>query len=423
MPRLISSLSRIIKFITLSWLSLIGLWIFLPSPTIHEQRQHDEYIQQALTSGSILHTIYRFTPSFSAVPEPFRPYVSGPGGSLLIDWRLVSDPAHDDSVALLEMGRDLRVHINLTEAILKVQKRDEEEKALLDVNLEIDNPPLYISSEITVQVDAGDEDHIINMPWFPWSDAILFQNKMHGFTYDVQLRVVARRETGTVEIWKSDTLLACARKQEDSETLFNIDFDKISPSDRSDGLLASFSNIHPAAEAETAAPGGIISTIKVADMQMAELPSKTCRLRTLILIPLAPSMIVILYLLLDVFTPLLFPVLLPILGAYIIIVLICWAYYNFHSRYNATSRYDHEYGSAAAAENGGFADWCSRFWMTRHVYCFLFYCCCYCRCCLARSRRGRRDYYHYHRYWPGEKSEKHRGRVVIWGPAGPVYEE
>jgi hypothetical protein len=412
MPRLISSLSRILKLVTLSWLCLIGLWTFLPSPTIHD---HQQYIQQTLRSGHVLHTIHRWSPSFSAnsasQEEPFL----GPSGSFLtIDWRLVS--ATNSAAALLEMGHDFRVPINLTDAILNAQGG---ENAVYNPNTHYDAegiPSAYIGEQVTVQVDDGGEDHMINMPWFHWPDAALFYNQMHGSRYTVHVRAVARRGTNTVEIWKAATLTKCARKQKDVESVLDMDFGQISPEERSIGLLASFSNIHPEA-GETS--GSIISTIAVADMPTdTELPSTTYQIRSLILVPLAPSLTVVLFLL-EFLTPLLVPVLLPILGAYTLIVLICWTYHNYHSQRKATTRYDYE-TIPGSVEKTRFVDWCSRFWMTRHVYSLLFYCCCCCRCCLGGTRRGRRDY-HYHRYWPGEKGEKDRN-IVIWGPAGPVYD-
>lgn len=419
MPRLISSVSRILKFFFLSWLSLIGLWTFLPSPTIPvNSAGHDQRIQQTLTSGRTLKTIHRWSPFFFAdwvSPHRQSPDCSG----LIIDWRLVSD--HDDSVALLEMGRDLRARINLTDAILQVQQQRDD---AVDKN-----PPIYFSDQITVQVDGGDEDHVINMPWFYWADAAIFHNVMHGFTHDIHLRVVARRETETVEIWKAAVLAKWVRLAEDEDLA--ADFQKISPADRSNGVLASFSNIHhhqyqtgqdpPAIKSAYSAISDIIT-----DMQAAELPSKTYTIRSWILIPLAPSSTIAFFLMTELLFPYLFPVFLPALAAYAIIVLICWTYYSYtYYHHRKATRYGHGDAATMITKKMGFGDWCSRFWMTRPVCSSLLCCCRCCRCC-GGARRGRRNQSYYHHYWAGEKSLSSRAsskRVVIWGPAGPVYEE
>lgn len=452
MPRPIPTFFRLVKLIFLSWLCLIGLWTFLPSPRIFspdgngkDNYARNEYIQQTLTSGRVLRTMHTWTPSFtlSSVPavDPFYEpnevaHTQHPADDcrgLLFDWRLVSD-AHHKAAVLLEMGRDFRVRINLTDDLLRVQENSAPADGVNVVAEGGNDKSVYISQLINLQVDAGSRDHVINMPWFHFPDAALFHNQMHGFTYDVQIRVVARRETGTVEIWKAASLLDCARRQEHEQQQhryggirkndpFTLDFDKTTLDDRENGILASFSNIYHISgnnDGENQPPrkGKAMSDIKIT-ISADDLPSKTYKLRSLILVPLAPSLIIAFFLLSEVLTPLFFPVLLPGLLGFIMIVLICWAYYRYSSsRRNRTTAAVHwEHAQM------GFGDWCSRFWMTRPFYPLLFWWCCWSSNSRRKGQRDRYSYNTYHRHWAGENSERRKRKVVIWGPAGPVYEE
>lgn len=457
-PRLVNLL-RIFKFIFLSWLCLIGLWIFLPSFTIPEDNylpsgQYSRYIHRKLTAGSPLHTIFRWDPSFSADSVTFFPpgylfpgsprqpkHVSGPPDecpALLIDWRLVSSPAHDPAV-MLEMGRDFRVKLDLTDAVAKLNVSNDENDNDSGNGL----PNIYLSDQITVQVDVGSEDHIINLPWFHWADAALFHNHMHGMTHNVDLRLVALRhqeveatDTIIVEIWKAAPVIEWEQKKREQAHRKNqfmylpnegdgvggddsndiVDIFK-SASHRSKGVLASFSNIpSPSSPAQSHKTTIDLSQIHVSNLH-ADLPSKTYAIRSLILIPLAPTVNVVWL----VFYLLIFLVgseVLTLLSWYCITVLICWLWYCVrYRRQHKGSPGDQEKGymtgDMGEIKRMTFIEWFSSFWLTKHVYAVLAYCCCCCP-----RRRG------FHR-----SEEKKRGGgggkkgIVIWGPSGPIYEE
>ncbi|CRG91634.1 hypothetical protein PISL3812_08684 [Talaromyces islandicus] len=357
MPRF--TFLRLVKGFFLFWPALVGLWLFLPSPGPPRTADlRDQLIQSSLTSGQVLHTVHEWHASYAGedasghVPRP-----SDDCAGLLIDWHLLADAQHESAV-LLEVGE--HTTLNLTDAILKSA---EEENSVRSGDSKSHNAlsGIYVSDLLSVEVRAGDENHIINMPWFRWADMALFHNQMHEFTYTIDLRLVAH-QTGParVEIWKASSLAGA-----DASHLLNPQ-----PADRELGLLASFADIQPTYTA--------LTSIHVADVK-GDLPSKTYPIRSFILFYLAPFLTVCLFLAIYLAAPVL-TVLLPVVAVYVVIVALCWCV--------AVRRPDYR----------GFAEWRASFWMTRYVSC--------CCCSSPRRHRGRRR----------------QGPVVIWGPTGPVYE-
>lgn len=368
MPRF--TFLRLIKSFVLFWVALVGLWLFLPSPSPPLAADlRDHLIQTSLSSGKVLHTVHKWHASYAspdASGHVRRP--SDDCAGLLIDWRLIADDT--SSAVLLEVGEQ-QTTLNLTDAVLKSAEDNQESESTAESKGGGHNAlnGLYVSDTLSVEVRAGDEDHIINMPWFRWADMALFHNQMHGFTYSIELKLVAHHQTekgsaARVEIWKASALAGA-----DANHLLNP-----RPVDREIGLLASFSDIqllppttgHPAA----------LSSIHITDVK-GDLPSKTYPIRSFILFYLAPFLTVCLFLAIYLASPVL-TVLLPLVAVYVVIVALCWCV------------------AVRRADYPGFAEWRESFWMTRWL----------ASCCL--SRRHQRN--------------RRRRQVMIWGPSGPVYE-
>lgn len=448
MPRLISTLSRIFKLIFYSWLTLIGLWAFLPSIRISSDYS-SQYIRDILNSGQLLHTVYPWDKSFEAAsvtivpPNALYPgserqwaRVRGMPSSdcthVLADWQFVTENA----AFVLGVGRDLRTRLNLTDAALKVRNgmlRNEAAKLddLVILFSEDDgkDETVYISDTVTVQVDAGGRDHITNLPWFHTPDAAWFHNQMHGFDYYMDIRVVARHlsvdDTIIVEIWKSAPVTEWLRLRYETEQVENDpSFGPVTPpkddnknvkfvknifrseEHYSSGLLASFVDV---------AKRPHVSHSSVWDVRVmfrnAELTSRTYWIRSMLLVVLAPTLMVAFVLLenaVGFLSVLICTEILSLVAFYCVAVLVSWIIYNIRHRNSSHLNAD---GKEGESRKMRFLEWSSKFWLTRWLYFLIAYCCCCCCCGHRAKRRGYRS------------DEKRRKRVVIWGPSGPVYED
>ncbi|EED13415.1 hypothetical protein TSTA_059020 [Talaromyces stipitatus ATCC 10500] len=417
MPRLISSFTRILKFILFSWLTLIGLWIFLPSPPITSEINsgvYYQYIQRTLRARRILHTIYPWDESFDVssvtiLPAndlypgspPQRARVSGLSSDcthLIVDWQLSRD---GEDAVILGMGRDVRHRLYLTDAALKVLSADADKQNpdLILLREEDGKDELvYVSDQVRVQVDAGGADHIINLPWFWLPDAAMFHNQMHGFTYEIDLRVVARKllaeRKTVVEVWKSAPVTEWLRLRE-KERLQNMGYSAIDGPD-DDGVDGKYvKNIF---RSESHYSSGLLATVSNVDnrhhstsgvevrIRNAQLSSRTYWIRSIILVPLAPSLIVTFFLLIylmESLSVLICYETLALVVTYCVAVLICWMVYNLCRRNFTTTNADEKSKGGRKDKEMTFLQW--------------------------SSKRGRGDY---------------RGkRIVIWGPTGPVYED
>jgi hypothetical protein len=372
MPRF--TFFRLIKTFFLFWAVLVSLWLFLPSPSPPLAAElRDQLIQTELTSGEILHTVHKWHDSYASVDASGHvPRPSDDCAGLLVDWHLISDDAAQH--VLLKVGE--HTTLNLTDAVLKSAEGKEEGGSTRSTESQSHNAlsGLYVSDILSVEVRAGDKDHIINMPWFRWADMALFHHQMHGFSYTIELKLIARQIGGRVEVWKASALAGA-----DASYLLNP-----RPADRELGLLASFSDVQltpfssAAATATTTATA--LSNIHITDVK-GDLPSETYPIRSFILSYLAPFVIICLFLAIYLASPVL-TFLLPLVAVYIVIIALCWCV--------AVRRPDYP----------GFAEWRASFWMTRYV-----------PCSSARSRRQQR-----------KRRGGRQGPVVIWGPTGPVYE-
>lgn len=451
MPRLISTLSRTLKLLFYSYFSLIGLWAFLPSFRISSD-YINQYISDTLRAGQLVHTVYPWDKSFEAASVTIEPAnalypgsqrqwarVKGMPSSdcthVLADWQFIVE----NDALVLGVGHDLRTRLNLTDAAEKVRLNGMG-RNLSDDGIKADDlviffseddgndETVYISDTITVQVDAGGRDHIINLPWFTTPDAAWFHNQMHGFTYDMDIRLIARQLSANgnsivVEIWKSAPVTEWLRLRYEKEQLaLDPNFGPVTPSKDggnakfaenifrsvehySKGLMASFVDEEPRPHISYSSAWDIKMTFR-----NAELTSRTYWIRTALLVVLAPILMVTFFLLenlVDFLSVLICTEILSLAACYCSAVLVSWAIYNIRHRnsvrLNAADRKEGE------SRKMGFLEWSSKFWLTRWLYSWISCCCC---CCGYRAkRRG---------YWGDEKKGK---RIVIWGPSGPVYED
>lgn len=457
MPRLISTLAGILKLLLYSYLSLIGLWAFLPSVRISSDYTN-KYISDTLKAGQLLHAVYPWDKSFEVASVSIEPpdalypgskrqwaRVRGMPSSdvthVLADWKL----ATEDNALLLGVGRDLRTRLNLTDAALKVRLNGMMVRKLNDDTIKLDDDlviffseddgkdeTVYISDGIAVQVDAGGRDHIINLPWFTTPDAAWFHNQMHGFTYYMDIRLVARQLTANdnsivVEIWKSAPVTEWLRlRYEKGQLEKDPNFGPVTPSrdgkpvkfvenifrseeHYSKGLLASFVDESRRSH---------LSHSSVWDVKMtfrnAEVTSRTYWIRSALLVVLAPILMVTFFVfenLFDFLSVLICTEILSLLVCYCVAVLVSWIIYNIRHRNSARlNTADRKEGESRKM---GFLEWSSKFWLTRWLYSSIAYCYCCCCCCGYRVKRR------------GYRSDEKRGkkRIVIWGPSGPVYED
>lgn len=454
MPRLISTLSRILKLILYSYLSLIGLWAFLPSVRISSDYTNQQ-ISDTLRAGQLLHTVYPWDKSFEAASVTIEPAnalypgsqrqwarVSGMPSSdcthVLADWKVMDDYAGGAAAVraglVLGVGRDLRTRLNLTDAALKVRDGISRNEAVESDDLLIffdeddgKDETVYISDTITVQVDSGGRDHMINLPWFSTPDAAWFHNQMHGFTYYMDIRLVARQLTAdgnsiVVEIWKSAPVTEWLRLRYEKEQLaLNPDFGPVTPpkDDKnakfvknifrseehySKGLLASFVDEARRPHLSHSSVWGVTIAFR-----NAELTSRTYWIRSALLFVLAPILMITFFLfdnLVEFLSVLICTEILSLVACYCVAVLVSWIVYNIRHRNSA------RLNTADGKEDRkmGFLEWSSKFWLTRWLYSCVAYCCCCCGGFRAKRKGYRSD-------------EKRRKRIVIWGPSGPVYED
>lgn len=451
MPRLISTLSRGLKLVFYSWLSLIGIWAFLPSLRISSEYSN-QYIQDTLKSGQLLHTVYPWDKSFevaSVTIEPANALYPGSPRSwarvrgmpsdcthMLAGWQILTENA---GALVLGVGHDLRTRLNLTNAALKVRDGMLGNEAVevddMLISLSEDDgrdETVYISDTVTVQVDSGGRDHIINLPWFHTPDAAWFHNQMHGFKYDMDIRVVARRLEANdnaivVEIWKSAPITEWLRlRWEKKQLALDPNFGPMTgPKDGkktgnfeknifrseqyySSGLLASFFHLSEPPHPSHSPARDVRITFR-----NAELTSRTYWIRSMLLGLLAPTLMVAFSLemiAIDSLSVLMCTEILSLVVCYCVVVFVLWVVYKIRHR---NSSFMAEGKEGEGGGKMGFLEWSSKFWLTRWVYSAVAYCCSCCFCCGYRSKR--RGY---------RRDEKRRGKqIVIWGPSGPVYED
>ena len=306
---------RLLAFFPLAWLCLVFAWLFLPSPQV-PRAFRDDHIQQTLVSGQVTTAVFDWD-------SP-----AGECASYAVDWSLLSNKK-DDSITL----RVGEARINLTDLVLH------------------DVP--YLSPKLNAGVRSGDLNHVINMPWFDYADANLFHHQMHGFTGDLHLRALVLRSQ-EVQIWKD------AASWKIFKDPAGLDDER-----RAVGLLATFAKV-PNVKGGRASISGIeVSVLK------GRLPSSTYQVRSTILDIIAPTLMILLFLLELIVLPAawyIFAFMGPVIAAYVVVVFAFWS----------------------ASGRPPFREWSGRFLLTRGL--------------LAKSTKKRQ-----------------RGRT--WGPSGPVLED
>lgn len=264
MPRI--TIARVVGLLPLAWLSLVGTWLFLPSPALAPTGAgHNAYAQRRLRAGAVVTTVHEDTGFFRHTSGPrggVRPDCADCGG-LALDWRLLE--RYDSDSILLHLGN---ARLNLTDAAL----RGVAAAAAADDGSTAEQTPYYLSDPVMATVRHGTTDDLIAMPWFRWTDRVLISEVLHGGveTIDIRLLVTA---PGVVEIWKNIDLWNGFK-----------DPSSIRDADREYGLLATFSNL-PISQIFGGSVRSNADKVEVANFK-GMLPSRTWPLRRLICGPL-----------------------------------------------------------------------------------------------------------------------------------------
>ncbi|KAK8023401.1 hypothetical protein PG991_006640 [Apiospora marii] len=194
MPR--CSITRVLGLLPLTWLCLVGTWLFLPFPEVPPAHR-DAYIQQTLRTGGALTTLHPYADFYKGTVDRVRGAACEDCGALILDWRLVADTKTDALVLRLGDAR-----LNLTDAALR--SADNKAAALAAGKDEADaaGRGWYLGDRVTARVRHGTTDDFINMPWFRWTDKVLVGDVLHGMgDKEVDLRVYSPAP-GRVEVWK-----------------------------------------------------------------------------------------------------------------------------------------------------------------------------------------------------------------------------
>ncbi|KAK8098129.1 uncharacterized protein PG998_013615 [Apiospora kogelbergensis] len=249
MPR--CSITRVLGLLPLTWLCLVGTWLFLPFPEVPSVHR-DAYIEQTLRRGGALTTIHPYGDFYKGTVTGAHEASCEDGcGGLVLDWHLVADTTTDALVLRLGDAR-----LNLTDAALRSAGADP-------------HTPYYLSDRIRTRVRHGTTDDAINMPWFRWTDQVLVGDVLHG-TMDKEIDVrVYSHTSGTVEIWKEVSLWRGFQGPA-----------AIRDADRMVGLLASFDNVSLQNLKRSSTVDLVVGGIK------GELPSTTWPIRHIICGPL-----------------------------------------------------------------------------------------------------------------------------------------
>ena len=257
MPRI--TIARVVGLIPLAWLSLVGTWLFLPSPALAPTRvEHDAYVRYRLRAGGTVTTVHEYAGFFKHTSDRRG---AGPTcadcGGLVLDWRLVEYYSSDS--LMLHLGE---ARLNLTDAVNRVLGTDDS----------AEKSPHYLSDPVQVTVRHGTTDDLIAMPWFRWTDRVLIGEVLHGGEEDIDIRLLVAAP-GVVEIWKNIDLWNDFK-----------DPSSIRDADREYGLLATISNI-PISHRFGALVRSNADGVEVANLK-GMLPSRSWPLRRLICGPL-----------------------------------------------------------------------------------------------------------------------------------------
>jgi hypothetical protein len=153
---------------------MIGMWFFLPSPTILLDEQKD-YIQDRIASGKTVITAVNYA-ALQRDADPTNSFICYECSDVLFHWRVVkSGPNYSlrvsdsDEYNTIDLTGLLR---NATELNVGNQELDRDR----DIK-----PRIYYSAPIVLHgIPAGDTDEEINMPWFQPTDKKLIHYNMHN---------------------------------------------------------------------------------------------------------------------------------------------------------------------------------------------------------------------------------------------------
>jgi hypothetical protein len=279
---------RVLRLLVTPWLVLLGIWLFMPSPTTPLSGRQAR-ISSTLTSSRTLTTVIPYDDSFRS---------NGKGGieegsSVVVRWYL--SYSHKEKGFILRIGDSDDINLSHDLARSNIRTNLTESKRFRP----------FMSKPYAIRVGAGDTEHPYNMPWFTYADKIMNYEEFHGFHAEIMLTTVVHTP-GVIEVWKSGVV--------DTALKSGSTVHQLRDSYR-EGMLASFELPPPDHDVR-------VTSIKVNDVK-GDFPSWTYPIRKIIIFPLAPMVGVVSFILLPV-AGVLFVVAAVILTVYWLVVCVGW---------------------------------------------------------------------------------------------------
>jgi hypothetical protein len=268
---------RTLKVLALPWIVMVGMWFFLPSPSV-SLRQRDAYIQNRIASSKTVITAVNYEP-FKRAPGRTYSGECSECSDLLIHWRLIKS-GHS---LLLASSYYEHSPINITKILGEAAKWnaaawEAEEKWI----------PYFSRPLVLEHIPGGSTDEEINLPWFQMTDQKLMHYNMHNFEASLKARAIVP-EPGVLEIWRSAYVEPFLYSMDPEQAAY----DKLKFNKSETDYLASFQFVSDQKP-----------TRVIVNHLAGELPSRTYTIRKALLFPLAPVYSILLMPVLMIFDPL-----------------------------------------------------------------------------------------------------------------------
>jgi hypothetical protein len=172
---------------------MIGMWFFLPSPTIATQ-QRQAYVQNKLTSGKTVITVFDYAPLVEDSPSAYKGSCSFECEALLVHWRLILT---EQSTLLRLSDYDSGESVNLTDILEEAKAWNTLGKSRPGRDwVPYISPPLDLG-----RIPSGSTGEEISMPWFHVPDQKLIYHDMHNTYASILVHAVVP-EPEVVEFWR-----------------------------------------------------------------------------------------------------------------------------------------------------------------------------------------------------------------------------
>ncbi|KAH4198805.1 hypothetical protein HBI26_079250 [Parastagonospora nodorum] len=251
---------------------MLGLFFFLPSPTI-PPHQRDAYVQQKLESGSTVITAIDYS-LFRNDPVDIRAEVCYECSDLLLHWRFFTY----GQTAHLALSDQTDRTFDIAKILKDAFKWNKEGMSSTGDQ----STPYFEFPLVLKALPAGDADEEISMPWFHTTDQKLMHYNMHNFLVSIVAYAVVP-EPDVLEIWRGAFVqhaLDSRSGQVDDQynsNLGQVAYDNMTLHKSDTELLASF-----------AFKDGPFAQRVVVRHLSGSLPSRTYPIRRALLVPLGP---------------------------------------------------------------------------------------------------------------------------------------